>query len=89
MRIASYNVENLFERAKVLGAGPPEERRAALEQHARINTLALFARVTGGGVVREGVWGGKNGTLFPHFPTITSAAQAASDHAAIFADVDV
>ena len=50
---------------------------------------SLFARVTGGGVFRKGVWGGKHGTLFPHFPSMVSAAQAASDHAAIFADVDV
>ena len=29
-----------------------------------------------------GVWGGKNGTLFPHYPEMTKAAEAASDHAA-------
>lgn len=49
----------------------------------------LFARVTGGGVFRKGVWGGTNGTLFEHFPTMTKAVHAASDHAAIFADVDL
>jgi endonuclease/exonuclease/phosphatase family metal-dependent hydrolase len=50
---------------------------------------ALFKRVTGGGVFRKGVWGGKNGTLFPHYETMTSAGHAASDHAAIYADVDI
>lgn len=48
---------------------------------------ALFAKVTAGGVDRRGVWGGKNGTLWPIFPEMTSAHQAASDHAAIWADV--
>jgi len=47
---------------------------------------ALFARVTGGGVFRKGVWGGVNGTLFPHYPKMTAASHAASDHAAIWAD---
>ena len=37
---------------------------------------------------RKGVWGGKNGTLFPHYPTMTRATEAASDHAAIYADID-
>ena len=48
---------------------------------------ALFNSVTGGGIFRCGVWGGKNGTLFPHYPTMKSKADQASDHAAIFADV--
>jgi hypothetical protein len=47
---------------------------------------ALAARVTAGGVERRGVWGGKNGTLFPHLPEITKAIEAASDHAALFVD---
>jgi hypothetical protein len=50
---------------------------------------ALFGRVTGGAVFREGVWGGKNGTLFPHFPEITKEVESASDHAAIYADLDL
>ena len=50
---------------------------------------ALFGRVTGGGVFRKGVWGGVHGTLFPHFPTMTRAVHAASDHAAVYADLDL
>jgi hypothetical protein len=49
---------------------------------------ALFARVRGGAIFRKGVWGRKNGTLFPHYPTMTRATEAASDHAAIYADLD-
>jgi endonuclease/exonuclease/phosphatase family metal-dependent hydrolase len=49
----------------------------------------LFSRVTNGGIERRGVWGGTNGTLFPHFPEITRQIEAASDHAAVFADLDL
>jgi len=48
---------------------------------------ALFAKVTGGGVWRKGVWGGKNGDLFPHYPEMTRSIHAASDHAAVWADI--
>jgi hypothetical protein len=47
----------------------------------------LFQRVSGGGIIRKDVWGGKNGTLFPHYTTITRPVEAASDHAAIYADI--
>ncbi|WP_289355566.1 endonuclease/exonuclease/phosphatase family protein [Paenibacillus sp. S-12] len=50
---------------------------------------ALFQLARGGGIYRAGVWGGKDGTLFPHLPEITNAAQAASDHAAIYVDLDL
>jgi hypothetical protein len=36
-----------------------------------------------------GVWGGKNGDLFPRYPEIESPGQAASDHAAIWAEIDI
>jgi endonuclease/exonuclease/phosphatase family metal-dependent hydrolase len=49
----------------------------------------LFAKATGGSIFRMGVWGGTNGTLFPHFPEITKAVEAASDHAAIIADIQL
>jgi predicted extracellular nuclease len=50
---------------------------------------ALFAAVRGGGIFRRGVWGGKRGTLWPIYPTMTAAVHAGSDHAAIYADVDL
>lgn len=49
----------------------------------------LFSKVTGGLIFRMGVWGGVNGTLFPHYPEITEVVHAASDHAAIYADIAV
>ncbi|HEX2137100.1 MAG TPA: endonuclease/exonuclease/phosphatase family protein [Microvirga sp.] len=49
---------------------------------------ALFAKVKSGGVHRRGVWGGKRGNLWPIYPEIKHPHQAASDHAAIWADVE-
>jgi endonuclease/exonuclease/phosphatase family metal-dependent hydrolase len=48
---------------------------------------ALFNRVAAGGVWRKGVWGGVNGTLFPHYEEMKKPVHAASDHAAIWADI--
>jgi len=50
---------------------------------------ALFALVTGGRVFRTGVWGGTKGTLWPHYPKMTDAVHAASDHAAIYTDINL
>lgn len=50
---------------------------------------ALFGQVATGGVWRKGVWGGKNGTLFPHYDEMEKPAHAASDHAAIWADINL
>ncbi|MDX2214371.1 MAG: hypothetical protein SFY66_13860 [Oculatellaceae cyanobacterium bins.114] len=50
---------------------------------------ALFDRVQSGSIFRKGVWGGKNGTLFPHYPEMTKAIHAASDHAAIWAEIEI
>ncbi|OGP86985.1 MAG: endonuclease/exonuclease/phosphatase [Deltaproteobacteria bacterium RBG_19FT_COMBO_43_11] len=49
----------------------------------------LSEKVIRGGVERCGVWGGEKGTLFPHLPEIVSKVDAASDHAALWVDVDI
>jgi endonuclease/exonuclease/phosphatase family metal-dependent hydrolase len=49
---------------------------------------ALFARVQQAGVWRKGVWGGTHGTLWEIYPEMTKSIHAASDHAAIWADLD-
>jgi len=49
----------------------------------------LFDQVQHAEVFRKGVWGGKNGDLFPHFPEMTSPIHAASDHAALFVDLNI
>jgi hypothetical protein len=49
----------------------------------------LYDRVTGGGIWRKGVWGGTHGDLWPIYDTITKPAEAASDRAAIYADLNI
>jgi endonuclease/exonuclease/phosphatase family metal-dependent hydrolase len=49
----------------------------------------LSDKVTKGGIERRGVWGGQNGTLFPHLPTIEAGVDAASDHAALWVEVAI
>lgn len=49
----------------------------------------LSKKVIKGGIERRGVWGGKNGTLFPHIAEITTEKEAASDHASLWAEVDI
>ena len=49
----------------------------------------LSSKVTSAGIERRGVWGGKNGNLFPHLATMKSSRDAASDHAALWADLDI
>jgi endonuclease/exonuclease/phosphatase family metal-dependent hydrolase len=49
----------------------------------------LSDKVIKGKIERRGVWGGKNGTLFPHMETIKVKVDAASDHAALQVDLDI
>jgi endonuclease/exonuclease/phosphatase family metal-dependent hydrolase len=51
---------------------------------------ALFARATGGAVFRKGVWRGPRvRNPWPIYDTLTAEIRAASDHAAICADIDL
>lgn len=49
----------------------------------------LFDRVQGGTIWRKGVWGGTNGTLWEKYAEIKKQADQASDHAAIYADLNL
>ncbi len=49
----------------------------------------LSDKVKQGDIERRGVWGGTNGDLFPHFPEIVTEKDAASDHAALWVDLDL
>lgn len=49
----------------------------------------LSGKVINGRIERRGVWGGKNGTLFPHLDTIKTKSDAASDHAALEVELDI
>jgi endonuclease/exonuclease/phosphatase family metal-dependent hydrolase len=51
---------------------------------------ALFNAASGGGIFRMGVWRGpRTRKPWPMYPTLTGAVHAASDHAAIYADLDI
>lgn len=54
---------------------------------------ALAPHVTGGGIERHGLWGAATNknppTMWETYPEITEPQQAASDHAAIYIDVDL
>ncbi|HEY4162577.1 MAG TPA: endonuclease/exonuclease/phosphatase family protein [Dongiaceae bacterium] len=89
---AKTGLRDIFEHPKFAGDGRP----GTFGNGAKSNKIdfillspELWKRVTGGGVFRKGVWGGKNGTLFPHYPEITKAEEAASDHAAIWAELNL
>lgn len=49
----------------------------------------LYAKVSAAGIERRGMWGGRHGTLWPHFPEVGSETDAASDHAAMWVDLAV
>jgi endonuclease/exonuclease/phosphatase family metal-dependent hydrolase len=50
---------------------------------------ALFDRVTGGGVVRRGMWPGTRPRRWDVFPELEREEDIASDHAAIWVDLDL
>jgi len=49
----------------------------------------LSDKVISGGIERKGVWGGEKGTLFPHLEEIKNKTDAASDHAALWVELDI
>jgi endonuclease/exonuclease/phosphatase family metal-dependent hydrolase len=50
---------------------------------------ALAQKAAGAGVMRKGMWGGQNGTLWVHYPEVLGPKDVASDHAALWVDLDV
>ncbi len=49
----------------------------------------LFGRMTGGGIWRKGVWGASRQPAWEVYPEMTASHHAASDHAALWCDLDV
>jgi endonuclease/exonuclease/phosphatase family metal-dependent hydrolase len=50
---------------------------------------ALFVKVLSGGVFRKGVWPGSRPRRWEPFAELTKPSEAASDHAAVWADIDI
>lgn len=57
---------------------------------ARLLSPDLYAKATGGAIFRMGVWHGpRTRNPWPIYDTLTTEVHAASDHAAIYADIDL
>ncbi len=71
------------------GRAPSATARRPTRSTTSCSRPACSQKTTGGQIFRQGVWGGKHGTLFPHFPEITKASESASDHAAVVAEINL
>jgi endonuclease/exonuclease/phosphatase family metal-dependent hydrolase len=49
----------------------------------------LFDRVSDGEIFRKGVWAGTRGDIFEHYAEITRPSEAASDHSAVWCEVEI
>lgn len=79
MRLAFYNVENLFARAAILNVAAENFDSAALD---RLSSLRKSWRERATHLAARSLTGERG------FDSITSPEDAASDHAAIWADFD-
>jgi hypothetical protein len=70
----------------IVGAIVTSDRDERNVWNCRLMSPTLFKAGDEG---RKDVWGGKHGTLFPHFVTIENETQAASDHAAVVVEINI
>lgn len=49
----------------------------------------LFAAVSRAGVIRDGMWPGVKPVRWPVLPSLTREVEAASDHAAVWVDLNL
>ena len=89
---SNSNLLDIIKHEKFVGDGRPGThgngtKSGKLDYILMSPELAKKAKL--GGIERRGVWGGKNGDLFPHFPEVKTAKDAASDHAALWVDLDI
>lgn len=89
---AGSTLTDIMAHPKFVGDGRPGTFGSGT-QSAKLDYILLSpklaAKVSGGGIERRGVWAGATGTLFPHLPSLKSAKDAASDHAALWVDLDL
>lgn len=50
---------------------------------------ALYSKIQKGGVFRTGMWPGSRPPRWKAYPEVTKSAQAASDHAAVWVELNV
>ncbi len=90
--LTSNGLVDIMEHEKFAGDGLPgtigEAKKLGDKFDYILMSPELAAKVKSGGIERRGVWA-DNGNAFPHFPEINSEEQAASDHAALWVDLDL
>jgi endonuclease/exonuclease/phosphatase family protein len=88
--LAQTDLQDVTGSPKFNGDGHPGTFRDGTEKDKIDYILlspALFHEVTAGGIHRKGVWGGRDGTLWEHYPDMTRPVEAASDHAVLWVDL--
>jgi endonuclease/exonuclease/phosphatase family metal-dependent hydrolase len=86
------DLKDIFEHPKFIGDDKPGTHANGTKSGKLDYILLppeLWNKVNKCGIERRGVWGGQNGTLFPHLPEIKGPYDAASDHAALWVDLDM
>lgn len=78
-------------RLRSTGPGTPRPKGHQEFRVVHRDEQRKYGKVTGGVVFREGVWGENENPpkKWEIYPTITKPVEAASDHAAIYADLDL
>jgi len=83
--ISEHPAFEFGERTGTFGTGNEEDKIDYI-----LLSPGLFTKVTGGGVFRKGVWHGPRVTNpWLMYPTLIAEFHAASDHAAIYAEIDL
>jgi endonuclease/exonuclease/phosphatase family metal-dependent hydrolase len=86
------DLKDIFKHPQFLGDGRPgtfANGTASNKIDYILLSPELWSKVAACGVLRKGVWGGTNGTLFPHYDEMTKPFHAASDHAALWVDLNL
>lgn len=86
------DLRDISEHASFVSDGHPgtyAEARADDKIDYLLLSPSVYDKVKGGGVDRRGVWANKNGDRWPRLAEIEQPWHAASDHAALWADLNV
>lgn len=86
------DLKDIFDHSQFLSDGRPgtyANGTASNKIDYILLSPVLWNSVEACGVLRKGVWGGKHGTIFPHYDEMTKAIHAASDHAALWVDLNL
>jgi endonuclease/exonuclease/phosphatase family metal-dependent hydrolase len=87
------DLQDIFEHPDFDNGGMPGTYGRCSAASSKIDYIllspALVDVVITGGVNRSGIWGGANGDAFPHIPQVTKASESASDHAAVWVDLNI